>query len=968
MVLKSLLKPSRALLPFAAVLGALAGSPAAAQPPGAPRVAIKVVESQDAPTPPRGLVVCLIDRSGSMDGEVRAGASQKRWEAAISDLLSRPLASAMKAAGRGGMDVRLYPFSDVEAVYSRPAGRVFRVDDGGDFDPLRQFISDRSTAGLGSPGGQTALYGSVRSVLEGLASERALDRYGWVYVVIYSDGEDNRSQGDRPGMCEALELATRDPRVIVEQVIIGNVSSLGCGVITVNDMGKVSSGPKIFNTVVDPGLVELPRVPKAADLAVRVETQLPAEMRGRSAAFRLVGAPAGVSLVDTSLPDASGDLRLRFDRALESGAQFAVTSRIQTPGNQSLDVSFRVVVPALQKLPPASAWGLPEGCGGKGASRLVIVARGQPADLKVVVPGAQANWTWGSAPDQSFQGPTLPVETWAPGTYDVTVSLSSDDGRTSSPERLQVCVVDPAVTVRVDPARPMAGESFTLTAELSKDLPAAVRDRVSSAATWFVAGGMVKGAKGLSCDAPPILRKGADAAEFVAVLECGAQRITFRGAADVDVQAGPFVRIVTDRVTRGKDAEIEIDVQESAMTSAVVVRVCDPRADPAQPRAEVRAVPQPGKSADGSERPWVARFKSSDLELAAESLGDEMVVLVDAMPVILEGSTGQATAQGDPRNVNRRVAQKVVVGKPDVRLSGFLGPAAGAEPIVGGAALNLDDEHEVSVMPGGRDPDLVAAVGMQVFFDGVLDAAQSGDMSPVAAEGGVVRAAPEFRRKFRAPKSGSAVRIEFVARDPGGNPLGEAIVHDLALVPGPNLLLWVLAICAFLMASYCLLRCTHGNSRLGQAYVWSEDSDGQVRFEEDVTVKLSGGVRLDLWSKTMTVVVPVDNLPPEGKYAWLHRKRAEFPDGEIRFTIDRSDNVQGDRVPLRVDTIGFEIDKGFVLLPPAPPPGERPGQQVVLTFYHQPGGMLRLVVQLTGWLLVVGMAVLLAWLYVNRVF
>jgi hypothetical protein len=208
-----------------------------------------------------------------------------------------------------------------------------------------------------------------------------------------------------------------------------------------------------------------------------------------------------------------------------------------------------------------------------------------------------------------------------------------------------------------------------------------------------------------------------------------------------------------------------------------------------------------------------------------------------------------------------------------------------------------------------------------------------------------------------------ALTAEAFGKD--GRLIGSAMSITQTLRPGRAVWAWALLGIAWAGVSFLIARVTFGNTRLGQEYRWSRDREGHDALPVPVgAVGVLGEVRLNLWSKAMTVDVPVDALPPEGEHAWLYELRDRVG-GAIRFTIDRFDNTEGDGYRLSVDRFEPGPDAaGFVLRAPPAGPGKRISQHpIVLNFFHQNGAATRFSVAVVGFLLGVSLFALLLWLY-----
>lgn len=921
----------------------------------APEVSVVVQESaaEATPTAPeRGLMVAVIDRSGSMEGE--------RWKATLADLLAVRLPAAKAAAAAGGFDVRLYPFSDSVAEYANPAKQTFTVGNASELGELESFIRDGSKRGLGSPYGRTALYGSVRAVAEGLLRERALDRYGWVYLVIYSDGDDSETPGDALGMCEALESLTRDPRISVERVKVVQVKDLGCSGVKERAIAgsAVASIPRSYSMSVAPAVVVTQKAGDGARLPIRLKWTLPTSLAAPKVSFRATGLPAGATLESGGGGVSGGQslIEVRCDRALVEGARFRVDVEVALDGGSSLKGAFDAVVPALEPMPPFTQWGLPEGCTGPDGFRYVICQRSAgsvlPSALTVAVPEVQVRW-WVDG-DGPRPGSSLAVAGWKPGTYGVDVQIETSDGRQSAREKFRVCVLDASVAIRVRSTlasgQVKAGDPIRLEIDPPAGLPRFLLGALDSAGDcWFSGGSMVPSAKGLSCEAPAVVDAGTSSAEFQWSYDCGPQRLVLRGRTEFAVLPGASIRVLTDRVTRGKNAVVEIAVQQPDQVHEIRVRLPE---SGAQFIAE-----RPASDKD----PWSVIIPAGDAARAAKALGDLEVLTIEATPILKEGSTGRPTEFQHPGNLSRRASRTIALSAPDVALQ--LCSGDGVTALVPGGRQTFGGECRVSVLLTGID---CADVGSVTLTCGTSEwtGAPARSNCALDAAGRPLPITFEVALPSEGDSSDGTLVLVAEAFGKDGKAIGTAMSVTQTLRPGRMVWAWALLGIAWAGVSFLVVRVTFGNTRLGQEYRWSRDREGHDALSGGA-VGVLGEVRLNLWSKTMTVDVPVDALPgPEGEHAWLYDLRGRLG-GAIRFTIDRFDNTEGDGYRLSVDRFEPGPDAaGFVLRAPPAGPGKRIVQHpLVLNFFHQNGAATRFAVAVAGFLFVVSLLGLLLWLY-----
>jgi hypothetical protein len=563
----------------------------------------------------------------------------------------------------------------------------------------------------------------------------------------------------------------------------------------------------------------------------------------------------------------------------------------------------------------------------------------------VLVPGVKVLWSVDGA---SREGPALAHDALPAGVHDVEVRVETSDGQVSPWERLRICVFDPTVKVGVRPASPAAGDSFEVFTELPIGLPDFLAERARAATgCWFSDGVAIAGARGLSASAPAVMRAGTVGVEYQWSFECGSQRFDLLGRHDPKIAPGVSISLKTDRATRGKDVVVLIGVEQAEYVHEVRVRL------PKSGNTVVAERPSTEKD------PWRAVFPDDDFEDAVEERGDLKVVQVEAMPILKAGDSGVPTSPDDRRNTDRMVRRTVALGDPDVSLE--LCDSGTDEPLVAGSRFVLDDDCPFDLKAKGQDADDVARIDVVVAVDGV-------DL--VNESGGTTRSAGDrrrFTRSINTPKAGSRLTIQAQAYDGSGRRVGGPVAVDVGLRHGRSVWIWsVIGLC-YLGFAVVVIRLTFFNTRLGQEYRWTRDKDGlDPQVQVAGTVGTFGEVRANLWSKAMSVEVPVDAIPgPEGDFKWLFDLR-DSAGGALRFSIDRFDNTEGDGYRLNLDKFEHGPDSaGFRLRPPPALAGKRPGHPLFLNFFHQKGAGTRFLLAFSGFVATVAVLAALVWLFMQ---
>ena len=706
------------LLTMATSYGACRNARADAAVP--PTVRLQVSMSSASVGAERGFVAIVLDRSGSMIDESSKVNGLTSWQQALEDIRNVKVPAALKAAGDAGIEIGIFPFSSGVADFTRPAGNRLEV-----IESEAELVKlDAIFRRVPLPAGTTRLYDSVASIARSLASDGVLDRFGWVYFLIYSDGDDdsrldairanatlsdkNREQEKRTAMCAALKPLMGETKVVVDYLPIGNLEDLSrdCGGLRRTELGRAAAPPVVASMTVTPTTVSLAKVTQESRQEVQVDLELPQGFDPNSMQFEISDRTVGAEIVSSKMDGSHCVVAIAFNKRLEDGARIPVSVSIadSTSVGRRLKAMFTCTVPGLQKLPKPSAWGLPRGCTDSDGTLLQVGLVGQETVLSVNVPDAKV--TWSGAPSGPSEGSDfrtkLPV-----GAHDLTVEVAADGmvERTA----LRVIVLDPTLAMVVPPKPPIAGDPFECDVVVPDWIPAGIRDKIlGSGAAWFLnglrrEGATLNGAKGravLSSD-----EAGQCPVEFSALIEVCGQPIRFHSTERVDVLPGPVIQILTGQFTRDCDGEVQLRVMQRDQVARVVVWL----GDGSRKDATLGA-----KDVNGESEGTVL-FSAGEIASRLKTDGGIDRAVIHAQP-ILSGDSGVALAPDDRKNTDRAREQVAQIVEPDITVvfetapgeEIAIGASASMRVRVSGADSKLIDDVELFVVSGSGIPTSVA--------------------------------------------------------------------------------------------------------------------------------------------------------------------------------------------------------------------------------------------------------------------
>jgi hypothetical protein len=738
---------------LAAWLSWCASGPALAQRNTEPLV-IQLSKSATRETRP-GLVVLILDHSRSMGGNEGVPAAyggKTRWQASLADAVSR-IDNAL-ANEPGEVDLRAYGFASKPAEYDhyRPLPRLTRRDGSG---------SVKVALGrMGEPNGETALYISVRNIAQGLLRDNALAAYGWVWVVLYSDGDDSQnSEKEKAAMCSALSELSHNPRVCIDYLPIGNaVNALdaNCGGLRRTGLGQIQA-PVVYRLNSEPNPLRLAGGKAGGNLETRIQWKGIASTA--DARFDLQGAPAGLSV----LKDPNEDrLTWKLPDTLSDGAGFQMVISVPLPDSPNrISVSNEVIIPPLAMPPTIS--GLPEACAENGGKRTLVKGRGEIVQISPILP-ADAEVSWRISPGGGAQsGPVFREGSLAPGAYEVRITAS----RPGSKEISDTVVVHVVEThVDIVPAggakEVLAGDDFPVSARPQlAGLPDFMRGRMEAVADAWRVGGQRQRSKGLSLTAK-FSESGRLAVDFIAPVETCHGSVCFLGSTTFEVKPGISVRVATDRIIQGLAQSVLVEVSDRDLVDHVLVSI-DKGGTWVQTHYK------------GSERrnvlaetPLIA-LKAID----SAKVGNKLTVW--ARPV-RKRADGTITDPSDPENIKRQRVAEVELVPPEIELT-VKGMSADAE-VAYGRPVPLE------IVVSGHEGDLVKEVEVRIKSGAApckLGGMAKGDKAP----DGFVSL---WRSDVLKPdeKMGRDLELEFVALD-GSRSLARKTITVHPMAPRPIL-------------------------------------------------------------------------------------------------------------------------------------------------------------------------------------
>jgi len=716
-----------------------------------------------------GLVVLVLDHSRSMKSDQGVPAKYRglnRWQAAIADAAER--VNAALEIQPGMVDVRVYRFDTEPARYDHFKS-LPRLTKGGGGAPAKEYLQS-----IRQPEGLTALFRSVRNIAEGLVRDDALGSYSWISVVLYSDGDDSEflppksrqwSEAER-SMCEALNQLSKDSRVVIDYLPIGNGVTLlnpDCGGLRKSILGEAKR-PMIYQLSATPDPL---RLSGAGTLTTRLQWKGPFPDTG-AIRFDLAGQPSGLSVARDSSEDR---LIWTVPDTLADGAQFSMVVSAPHPdgGQRILSVTNQVRVPPLEM--PPQIGGLPPPCAEDGGARVLLKRRGEVVEIQPLLPN-DALVRWVVSPGGETQnGPVFRKEGLQSGRYEVSVTASRGGTKEVS-DKVMLYVIEPLVKIQPATAggQPVAGETFDLIAvPQGNPLPEFLRKRLSTVEqAWAVAGQKQK-SRGMALSAvfPDFGKLPVD---FNAVFDpCdskGANGIVgIHGSSILEIKAGVSIEDLTGSLVEGYPGTVKVDVSDRDLVDHVEISVDGGR--------NWRSTRFEGSTRQHAEAIIDPPFAWKDIERLVETRpSGERFLKVLELP-IRRLPDGTVSKRDDPKNQERQKNVDIPVIKPNVELS-VGGGLDGAEVDIG-RALKL--QAEVS----GAQGNLVKRVEIRIKSG--APAQRLGDMTRGDKPANSNFSSVWWSEAFKpTAEMGKDVILEFVAFDGDGGVLKS---HSIKVRPTP---------------------------------------------------------------------------------------------------------------------------------------------------------------------------------------
>jgi hypothetical protein len=730
------------------------------------RLSITLDSKATAQTLP-GLVVLILDHSGSMNKPAPAEfrvrksggrfESPTRWQASVADAEKR-IDKALELEP-GQVDVRVYTFDSVVADYKvfKPLPRLLRSSG--------SELAKKELARISPPNWETKLYASVRNVAQGLLGDGTLSAYGWIWVVIYSDGDDSvKSQAELGQMCAALSELTKNPQVAIDYLPVGDdirlfLDSTCGGGLRRTELNDIKP-PRVYSLVTSPNPLRLLGGKTGGTLITPLDLA-GLSSRDDSLRIELSGQPNGLS---GRLDPQENRLLWGLPGDLPDGARFdvVVSARIPESGTAPdqakwLRATNTVIVPPIAKVPDVSQWGLPGVTDGQGRWTL-MVERDQPVVIAPNLPdNAKVTWTVsqgdrsGSAETASAFRKVLPV-----GRHQIvlTASLPGAEPRSAT---IVAYVVDPNILIESAanaPRQPVAGVDYPLLARVQGDVPDEVRAKLQSfKGAWRVAGQRAE-STGLSVNAR-FPEAGSMSVDFIAKVDAYNASVRFRGAASKDVKPGFYVEERTKRMVEGEHSAIEVMVSDKSQVSRVDVSIDGGRTwVPTEYRSD-------GNAKDNQLNVEAATrlFNEDELARATDKASGRITALL--RPIRRLDTTGGPTDRDAPENRSREITNVIQRVKPEVEVL-FTEPS----PLTDGNVVYHGKQTKIAVDVSGQDKALVRQVEFRL---GGLDGQKLAEVNKPDGDSWVTSFTPNERMPAQ-------VRLVAQPRSKSGAPLGAPAV------------------------------------------------------------------------------------------------------------------------------------------------------------------------------------------------
>jgi len=717
-----------------------------------------------------GLVVLVLDHSGSMRskmGGTGADRNKTRWEASLDDALKR-IDSALQV-DPGVVDVRVYTFDSNPAVYSRyrPFPRLTRSSG----IPLAR----DALRAIRDPEGETMLYTSVKNIADGLLKDDALGAYGWVQLVLYSDGDDSGFGTDRnsprrraaeAAMCAALSELTKSPRFIADYLPIGIQGlDVGCGGLRRTQLNDIKP-PTFYNLVMDPNPLRLNGAKPGESIVTPLKMTDFSDPQ--AVRFQTLGQPHGLELKGEVTATGEGRLVWQLPSEMSEGARFKLVASSPIPDSDNrIHVTNEVAIPPTVRVPAVSSWGLPEICPENGGKRTLVVERGQPVAISLNLP-TEAQIKWMVMPgNRSSTGLTfreeLPV-----GTYTIQVIASLPNAVGPVEAYIVAHVIDPTVEIVSGPNAAkdvVAGTEYPLIARLQGSPPPdfILKALEASVGAWRVAGQRQE-SRGMAVVAN-FTDFGPMGVDFIAKVPVCRGFVQFRGSLTLPVKPGVSIRLIPTRLIQGYLGSISVEVSDRDQVDHVDVSIDGGRTWIPTQYDTTGRLNAPAKTAPISAADLINASRSGNLDILLRP--------IRKLP------SGLPSGREDPENIKRERKESLALVKPEIEVT-FVQPLPGSD-------APFDKLLPVEATVSGAERDLVKRVELRL--GGGASATKLGEL--VKAEETVDRTGHKWRHGgFKANATlPQDVQLVAEARDADGQRVGvgSVIVHPRS--PRPILVL-----------------------------------------------------------------------------------------------------------------------------------------------------------------------------------
>lgn len=631
------------------------------------------------------LVIFVFDKSGSMLGKCEedpTGARRSNWLVVVEDA-NRKLEQLHSTLPT--FDLRVYAFGTKASDFAHPIGeRTYSVKSDEDVKDLK---TDFRAMPAPKTGETTNLWTSLKNVFDGIRTTNAGSNYGGVAVIVFSDGADeipgNTSTENRlKGMRAALESARASTEIRLSVLPIGEwkrvperLKQLG-SIAEIAALGIAIEVPKVTSYAITPAIATLEPMPVAGRTSsVTLQLQGFDSTSASAVKATLRDQTPGLTLASPSFSATGATLQFSAAKPLELGASATVDLSFLDASGTKASSSFKVTVPAFKLVAPIASWGLPPECDALGKRRAVILELGEPLDLAISVPvDATVNWLLDGNPVGSSA--TLHHVGLIAGAHDLKISVATSNEQKAADA--VVIVIDSRLQID-GPSSARAGDAVAFSASVPT-LPPEL-SQLLTPATWTHEGAEASPSEKLTVR---FNRRGTERVSVRRSLDVCGEQVTFTASQELDVRAGPALRLRGGELVRGRDNRVEATLSGVDEISKVIIEI-----EGKQLEANIDAA-----RGDSQATAWVS-FKPTT----------QSTISIRAIPV-LKDDRGVDRSVTDEECRSRAQSRTFTVVDPDVVLV-LSEPKSGEQKSFG-------FPFKILAAPQGRDAESVNRVAIQL--------------------------------------------------------------------------------------------------------------------------------------------------------------------------------------------------------------------------------------------------------------